>query len=203
MPFYKPTSALSFISKQGLALLFLALFVSVTSAFLSFTGKTSGMDWLLYDNAMKMSQLAASDDIIIIDIDEKSLSKLGRWPWPRQTHAKLLDSLRLAQTRVVVFDILFPELDADNYPSDLRFAQAIKDHGAVILPIYLETLGQQGQVIENPPHRLFYSAAKTLGHAHLNADLDGVIRSVFLKEGVGTPFWPHLSLALTHSSRKR
>lgn len=197
MPFYKPTSALSFISKQGLALLFLALFVSVTSAFLSFTGKTSGMDWLLYDNAMKMSQLAASDDIIIIDIDEKSLSKLGRWPWPRQTHAKLLDSLRLAQTRVVVFDILFPELDADNYPSDLRFAQAIKDHGAVILPIYLETLGQQGQVIENPPHRLFYSAAKTLGHAHLNADLDGVIRSVFLKEGVGTPFWPHLSLALT------
>jgi len=197
LPFYKQTNALSFISKQGLALAFLALFVSLASTFLSYTGKTSGMDWLLYDSAMTISQLTAADDIIIVDIDEKSLNTLGRWPWPRQTHAKLLDILNLAQTRVVIFDILFPELDTDNHPSDLRFAQAIKDHGEVILPIYLETLGQQGQVIENPPHRLFYNEAKALGHAHLHADLDGVIRSVFLKEGVGTPFWPHLSLALT------
>lgn len=196
MPFYKSPSYRSFISKQGLALTFLALVVSLLSALLAYTQKTQGFDWLLYDKAMHFSQLPATDDIVIIDIDDKSISQLGRWPWPRKTHASLLDKLSLAKSKVVVFDILFPELDSENYPSDLLFAQSLKRHGSVILPIYLETLGQQGQVVESPPHGLFYKEVLALGHAHLHAEADGVIRSVFLKEGVGRPYWPHLSLAL-------
>ena len=148
---------------------------------------------------MIWSQLVSADDIVIIDIDDKSLSQIGRWPWPRRTHAELLDKLSLAQTKAVVFDVLFPELDANDFESDKLFAQAIKRNASVILPIYLETLGQQGQIIESPPHGLFYREVLALGHVHLHAESDGVIRGVFLKEGVGTPFWPHLSLALVES----
>ena len=151
---------------------------------------------------MSLSQLRPADDIVVIDIDDKSISQLGRWPWPRKVHATLLDSLSLAKSNVVVFDILFPELDSENYQSDLLFAQAIKRHGSVILPVYLETLGLQGQVVESPPHGLFYAEVLALGHAHLYAESDGVIRGVFLKEGVGTPYWPHLSLALANHLNK-
>lgn len=199
MRFYKTASYQFFISKQGIALTLLALVVSLSSALLAYFGKTESVDWLLYDNAMKWSQLAPADDIVIIDIDDKSLSQLGRWPWARNVHAELLEKLSQVKTTAIVFDVLFPELVAANYASDVRFAQAIRQNGRVILPIYLETLGQQGQVIESPPHNLFYQEVKALGHVHLPVEIDGVVRSVFLKEGVGKPFWPHLSLALLES----
>lgn len=192
----KSRSYQAFISKQGLALTLLAVLISLSSALLAYFEATKELDWLLYDNAMKMSQLAASDDIVIIDIDDKSLNQIGRWPWPRSTHAALLNTLSQTDTQMVVFDVLFPELDTGNYAADVSFAQAIKRHGKVILPIYLETLGQQGQVIESPPHSLFYQEVKALGHVHLPVESDGVVRSVYLKEGVGSAYWPHLSLAL-------
>src|SRR5262249_19422266 len=47
----------------------------------------------------------------IVDIDEKSLEKLGQWPWPRTLIGQLVDRLADAGAAVVVFDILFPEPD--------------------------------------------------------------------------------------------
>lgn len=169
--------------------------ISLASAFISYTQKTQDLDWLLYDNAMRFSQLQAENDIVMIEIDDKSLSQIGRWPWARNVHAQLLEKLTTAEAKIVVFDVLFPELDTKNTLSDLQFSKAIKHHRKVILPIYIETLGQQGQVVENPPHGLFYREVAGLGHVHLQTETDGVVRGVFLKEGVGTAFWPHLSLA--------
>ena len=191
----KSASYSSLISQQGLALTLLAVMISLASAFISYTQKTQDLDWLLYDNAMRFSQLQAENDIVMIEIDDKSLSQIGRWPWARNVHAQLLEKLTTAEAKIVVFDVLFPELDTKNTLSDLQFSKAIKHHRKVILPIYIETLGQQGQVVENPPHGLFYREVAGLGHVHLQTETDGVVRGVFLKEGVGTAFWPHLSLA--------
>jgi len=47
----------------------------------------------------------------IVDIDDDSLAKIGQWPWPRQTMAKLTQKLHDAGAAVVAFDILFPESD--------------------------------------------------------------------------------------------
>lgn len=173
--------------------------ISVLSAVFAYTEKTSGADWLLYDYAMQFSQLPIPDDLLVIDIDDKSISELGRWPWPRKRHADLLTILNTAGSKTVVFDVLFPDLDTENGESDQLFAQAIQQHGSVILPIYLESLGLQAHVIESPPHALFYQQVLALGHVHLPAESDGVIRGVFLKEGVDTAYWPHLSLSLLDS----
>jgi len=91
LPFYKTPSYQSFISRQGLTLTCLALVISLTSAFLAYMQKSEGLDWLLYDNAMSLSQLSPADDIVVIDIDDKSISQPGRCPWPRKVHATLLD----------------------------------------------------------------------------------------------------------------
>src|SRR5215467_2226372 len=49
--------------------------------------------------------------IRIVDIDEKSLSLLGQWPWPRTTVRDLLLALASKGAAVVAFDVLFAEPD--------------------------------------------------------------------------------------------
>jgi adenylate cyclase len=49
--------------------------------------------------------------VTIIDVDEKSLAKLGQWPWSRQVLAKLIDRLTADGAIVIGLDIVFPEPD--------------------------------------------------------------------------------------------
>ena len=49
--------------------------------------------------------------VAIIDVDEKSLSEFGQWPWPRTLVAKLIDKLGAAGVLVVGFDTIFAEYD--------------------------------------------------------------------------------------------
>jgi len=48
-------------------------------------------------------------NIQIIDIDEKSLTELGRWPWPREKLALLVNELTKQGAVVIAFDMLFSE----------------------------------------------------------------------------------------------
>jgi len=50
-------------------------------------------------------------ETVIVTIDEKSLSELGRWPWPRTTIAELTEKLKEQGAKVVGFDIVFAEPD--------------------------------------------------------------------------------------------
>ncbi len=58
--------------------------------------------------------IPAGGETIIVAIDEKSLSELGRWPWPRTTIAKLVDALKGYGAKAVGFDIVFAEPDANS-----------------------------------------------------------------------------------------
>jgi len=48
-------------------------------------------------------QLAPDPDIVLVDIDEKSLAAMepvaGRWPWPRVVHAELIEGLAAQKPR--------------------------------------------------------------------------------------------------------
>ncbi|MBY0613505.1 MAG: adenylate/guanylate cyclase domain-containing protein [Beijerinckiaceae bacterium] len=68
---------------------------------------------LVFDTYQRLSprERGAENPVAIIDIDDESLQKIGQWPWPRSTLAKLSD--RLAQGGAVAagYDILFSEPD--------------------------------------------------------------------------------------------
>ncbi len=49
--------------------------------------------------------------IVIIDVDDESLHKIGQWPWPRNIIADLLKALQAVQPKVIGFDMLFAEAD--------------------------------------------------------------------------------------------
>jgi adenylate cyclase len=72
---------------------------------------TSSFEDRFYDFRMR-SQLdhnSKSKDVILVEIDDHSLQKLGVWPIPRTIHAKMIDNLRHFGAKVVALDILYPE----------------------------------------------------------------------------------------------
>ena len=84
----------------------------------------------------------ADTSIVILAIDDNSLEafrrELGRWPWPRETQAAIVDYLSMAGARLIVFDIAFPEPDIDRPVDDTIFAEAIAASGRVVLPLMIQ-----------------------------------------------------------------
>ena len=74
------------------------------------------LDAVVYDGKVRWSANAALDDrIVIVDIDEKSLQALGRWPWSRDRMADLVDRLfDDYHASVLGFDVVFAEPDTSS-----------------------------------------------------------------------------------------
>ncbi len=77
-----------------------------------------------YDLAMKhrLTSPEPSNDIIILDIDERSLSMMakdfGRWPWPREVFAEVLGSIESENPQSLIFNILITDPDLKNINGD-------------------------------------------------------------------------------------
>ncbi len=71
------------------------------------------LEAMAYDARLALASRRAPDpQVAIVDIDEASLQRVGRWPWPRDTMARLTAMLfERHQARLVVYDVLFPEAD--------------------------------------------------------------------------------------------
>ena len=87
-----------------------------------------------YDHRLHVTMPKSRDDrIVIVDIDEKSLAELGRWPWSRNVVARMMDQLfDYYQVAVVGFDVVFAEPDTSSGIRELeRLAQGpLKDNAA-------------------------------------------------------------------------
>jgi CHASE2 domain-containing sensor protein len=80
---------------------------------------------------MSLFARPAHADIALIGIDEPSLKQLGRWPWPRNIHATLINRLTEANARVVVLDVILSETDEASGEADRVLAAAIAASGRV------------------------------------------------------------------------
>ena len=160
------------------------------------TGLFSRVDNLLFDIGQKLGQTSAPADIVIVAIDENSLSQLGRWPWSRQIHANLITKLKQEKPLAIGLDIVFSEPDQSNLAADTALATAIEQAGNVVLPVLLETARVNGQLIETLPLSDLARHAADLGRVHAVLDEDGIARSVYLFEGIGAPVWQHFSQAV-------
>ncbi len=153
-------------------------------------------DNLLYDAQLSFWNRDVSDEIVIVAIDDESLRELGRWPWPRSIHARLIDRLDRESPRAIGLDIIFSEPDSVDPDSDELLARAIGASGKVVLPVFMSRKSRNSFPIEALPLPELANNAAALGHVHMDIGEDGIARRVYLKEGIGKPFWTHFSLAL-------
>ncbi|MEP5764891.1 MAG: adenylate/guanylate cyclase domain-containing protein [Halieaceae bacterium] len=95
----------------GLALTVFSLWLLVADA-ATVRAAVNRLDYLIYDLRLRAT-LEASDpaerDVIIINIDEKSLEAQGRWPWSRLTIADLVMRLNQFGAKTIGLDVSFPE----------------------------------------------------------------------------------------------
>ncbi|MGY2174089.1 CHASE2 domain-containing protein [Pseudomonas azotoformans] len=133
----------------------------------------------LYDSLRRLTPLPVDPRILLVTIDDSSLKKLGRWPWPRSLHADLIDRLSAAQPAGILFDVIFSE--RGDPANDKRLAESVCNAGNVLLPLLREGAASYSQ----PDTQMMplLKCAKGLGHINVEADSDGVVRSLYLREG--------------------
>jgi len=68
-----------------------------------------------------------SGQVVIVAIDEPSLKREGRWPWPRSRYARLVDKLTESGAAVIGFDFLFPEKETQVSLDKIKAKLAKKD----------------------------------------------------------------------------
>ncbi|MBI5908177.1 MAG: CHASE2 domain-containing protein [Burkholderiales bacterium] len=66
-----------------------------------------------YDFASTSTSRQPSDRIAIIAIDDQSIANIGRWPWPRDVHAQLIDRLAAAKAKTIAHTAFFFEPQTD------------------------------------------------------------------------------------------
>jgi adenylate cyclase len=85
------------------------------------------------------ARLAPDPDVVIVDIDERSLAAMqkeaGRFPWPREVYADLVLGLAAQKPRAIVFDIMFSEPDRFRPESDRAFVEAVAPLTNVYFPM--------------------------------------------------------------------
>ncbi|MGM0547222.1 MAG: CHASE2 domain-containing protein [Bacteroidota bacterium] len=128
---------------KNLSLLLLALTFFVVGLISIYTGVFHSLDRMILDYKFRyLQQEDPNDKIVLVSIDEKSLSYFNNngmyWPWPREFYQVVTDYFNDSGAELIIYDILFdtPDFDRRNISgkmSDERFLNSIQKSGNTIL----------------------------------------------------------------------
>ena len=94
----------------GILLLFFLVLIKIQDG--NFVMKIENISYDIYQSLfIKKSNF---DDVVIVDIDEKSIGEIGQFPWRRDVFANLIERLNQYGVSVITFDIFFSEKDRQN-----------------------------------------------------------------------------------------
>ena len=102
--------------------------VSAIFVGLSLVPVVKGIDHNLYDVYLRLKPaLPESQEILLLDVDDKAIAELGQWPWPRNIMADGLVTMRELGLGSAVFDIEYleaspPGVDRVYLDNDLKFS---------------------------------------------------------------------------------
>ncbi len=93
----------------------------LVGAFFVFSDVLTSLDNRLFDHASKLTGRTPSDQIVVVAIDDQSIANIGRWPWSRDVHAKVIG--QLSEAKVIANTVFFFEPQTDRslkYLSDIE-----------------------------------------------------------------------------------
>ncbi|HUL95535.1 MAG TPA: serine/threonine-protein kinase [Usitatibacter sp.] len=85
----------------------------IVFAFAKMSGFIPGVERWAYDLGVRMTSKPPSEKVAVIAIDDQSIQNIGRWPWPREVQAKLIDQLVAAKAKVIGNTIFYFEPQKD------------------------------------------------------------------------------------------
>ncbi|UCD90285.1 MAG: CHASE2 domain-containing protein [Desulfobacterales bacterium] len=109
----------------------------------------------LYDGMMSLrSEPQTQSNIVIVDIDNDSIEKLGRWPWPRSLLAKGISKISEGNPRVIGLNIMLSEPEESAGLKELMvleklFSKDVLDQGSDKDAKFLQTLRNALTNIDN------------------------------------------------------
>ena len=119
-------------------------------------GALGALERWLYDRRARGCQFFTpppTQSLVHLDIDDRAIEVIGRWPWSRSTWAILLDEIHLAGPKAIELDVLLA--DPQSPVEDAALADAIARCGNVILPIQLAS-----QPRESPLYQAMFDALR-------------------------------------------
>lgn len=112
------------------------------TALLAGIGVLERLEWQAFDGRARLLRPSAqaTDQVAVILIDEAAIGAMeplaGRWPWPREVHADIIEFLALGDPRAIVFDILFTEQERPGAGpasrGDRRLVEATRAQGTIV-----------------------------------------------------------------------
>ncbi|MDO8962818.1 MAG: CHASE2 domain-containing protein [Methylophilus sp.] len=193
---FRPFISLSDLASSALILLLLSFVFHLTLVL-------DRVDFWIFDIGQRVMTTPAPNDVVIVAVDQNSLSEIGRWPWTRNIHAQLIQRISAESPAVIGFDVIFAESEQGNPAADVALAAAMATSQRVVLPVLIEATRANGQVVETLPLPMLAEHAADLGRVHAVLDRDGIARSVYLFEGVGLPYWQLFAQAVLNVSQQQ
>ena len=92
---------------------FLGLMVAIVLLFAGGSDLIQSLERKAYDLGVQASSRNPSDKVAVIAIDDQSIANIGRWPWSREVHAKMIDLLASAKAKVIGNTVFFSEPQVD------------------------------------------------------------------------------------------
>tara|TARA_B100000085_G_scaffold277459_1_gene297906 strand:+ start:2300 stop:4150 length:1851 start_codon:yes stop_codon:yes gene_type:complete len=159
-----------------------------------------------FDTIITSQEKTYSQDIIVVEIDEKAIEKYGQYPFNREVYADLIYKLRDQGAGMIIFPMLFSEEDRQG--GDILFSEALQ-YGTVIAQVGTNQTNRNAvprgiAKIGDPIPYLFewggmlgpLPSLKTNGVGVINTapEVDGLVRRIPLLMRVGEEVYPAISI---------
>ncbi len=171
--------------------LLLTLAVSSVIFFCSEEGFLKRLEQASYDFCIQLREPQPYNPrIIIIEITDADIAKVGKWPWKRLWHAAMTKTLTALGAKSIYFDIIFSEYSDEQ--DDVLFEEAIKSCQNVYLPFVFQDQKHDIKSILLPIPE-FNSHIKGTGAINIYPDADGTVRKIpliFISDGNAYPHIP-------------
>ena len=163
-----------------------------------------------FDVVQQYDTPTISNDVVIVEIDERAIEQYGQWPWNRKTIADLIWQLREAGAGIIVLPVLFSEPDRLGGDNELVFA--LNQNGVVIaqvgtaqgvdknsVPRGVAKIGDPIPYLFNWPGMLgpieiLGQNADGVGVINTAPEIDGVVRRMPLIVTVGGETYPSMTI---------
>lgn len=162
--------------------LVIALIIGWIMIFIFKFNTFSFMENFLSDNLIKQSR-AVDSRIKIIAIDPESIDKIGKWPWPRDVIADLVDKTAAAGAAGVWPNVLLSEKSV-NPDEDQALSKIIAKYDNVFIPVIFDFSALKGTEEEIEQNYIKMPVIdvpmEQIGHANILPDEDNVVRNYLL-----------------------